>query len=203
MIVEFFRLRKMNNSFCFFLVAFLFLFILTKAQDLPPPVRPLPTANDTLVDNFKLALQAIFTLGIRLQTFLHDEGNENIIVSPFSTALIISQLALGAENDFRKVLIDLLSLPNTHLHENTTLDTFATKNSTEYLPYAQIHLQMRSLLTHLRNPLIKKEFILRESSVLFYSQQLKLKEQFYNLSAHFYETKMYKINFNNPSKAQK
>ncbi|RZB40566.1 Serpin domain containing protein [Asbolus verrucosus] len=142
-------------------------------------VRPLPAANDELVGHFRLALDAVFGIGIRLQAFLQ-EKEKNFLVSPISAAVIIGELILGAEGDFRKELVELLSLPNSHLYENDKIHHYhKDKNRTYDLPYSTLHIQLSNLLKALENS-DRKNFVLKETSALFVNNRVSLKDEYIN-----------------------
>lgn len=168
-------------------------------QEAPPP---LPTPDGTIVEHYKLALEAVFGVGIRLQAFLQEEQNENFLVSPISATVVLGQLILGAEGEFRKQLVELLALPNSHLYENDTYyyhqQKIKTKNNTFALPYSTLHIQLASLLRALQKmPEDHKNFVLKQKSALFIDQKIQLNKTFRKSLKDFYETRIKVFDFQN------
>lgn len=170
-------------------------------------VPPLPAPNPDSVNNFRVALQAVFGVGVRLQAFLlEDKKNENFLVSPISAAVIVGQLILGAEGEFRKQLIDLLALPNIHTYENDVLTYHnQKKNMTFVLPYSTLHIQLSNLLKALESgPDAGKHFILKEKSALFLDHKITLNETFSRGLKRLYEARIHPVDFaSDPTGTQK
>lgn len=181
----------------------LLLVCLTWSQDLPEDIPPLPTADPNVINGYRLALDAIFGMGIRLQALLKNDPFENFLVSPVSAAVIIGQLILGSEGEFRKQLIELLSLPNSHLYENDTFNN-TSKDKNISLPYSTLHLQMYSLLKALEgSSSVAKQFVLNQKSAIFFSNQLRLKDDFKRYIKYFYSVNLRRLDFTkNPAGVQ-
>ncbi|XP_044269042.1 leukocyte elastase inhibitor-like [Tribolium madens] len=163
----------------------------------PGPPPPLPAANEALVEQYKLALEAVFGVGIRLQAFLEGEERENFLVSPISATVILGQLILGAEGEFRKQLVELLALPKGHLYENENYYE-KKKNVTFQLPYSTLHLQLASLVKKLEAANdTKKHFTLKQKSALFIDHSVKLNKTFKMNLQNFYNTKIKMFDFQN------
>ncbi|KAB0795270.1 hypothetical protein PPYR_12109 [Photinus pyralis] len=158
------------------------------------PQKTLPNVQQ----RFGVAIEAIFGVGIRLQVLLDDpstESQRNFLVSPLSATLLLSQLMLGADQDFRIELHNLLSLPNNTDHNQAMIKYYGHHgNKTFKLPYAKLHSQMGNLIRELNKRDHTKSFVLNCSSGLFYNSQFKLLDNFkHNL--HIYETALQPLNF--------
>jgi serine protease inhibitor len=173
------------------------------AQEVP---KPLPSVDDQLVRRFGLALEAVFGVGIRLQAFLQDDKNDNFLVSPISATVVIGQLILGAEGEFRRQLVDLLALPNSHLYENDRIETYSNKTNVScVLPYSTLHVQLSGLLKALEsNPASTKQFILKQKSAAFVDSSVVVKETFQKYLRIFYDARVRIVDFkNNPVKTMR
>lgn len=151
---------------------------------------PIP-ANNTAMDKYGNALEAIFSIGIKLQALIDDkESSQNFLVSPISATVIIGQLMLGAKGAFLEQLRDLLSFTSTN--ENSHL-TWASENKTHTVPHGKFHLELGSLLRHLnRNA---KIFTLKSTNALFYEKTENLRPSFaYNMEK-IYNTQLNALNF--------
>ncbi|KAF5295357.1 hypothetical protein FQR65_LT01547 [Abscondita terminalis] len=173
----------------------IFLSISSTFQSAIPPQSP-----------FGDALEAIFSVGVRLQTLLTDsnkDGPQNFLVSPLSVSLLISQLMLGADKELRQELYNLLSLPKAeNTHHSLIYYHGSKKNTTFYLPYAKFHSQMGNLVRSLETKLVSKSFTLNCSNGLFINSNFRLKENFeHNLE--IYQTEIQPLNFStDPLKSQ-
>lgn len=143
------------------------------------------------------ALEAIFSIAVRLQTLLSDSSRnsiQNFLVSPLSVALLISQLMLGADEELRQQLYNLLSLPKNANPHHALIRYHGFKNTTFNVPYAKFHSQMGNLVRNLETRNNAKSFTLNCSSSLFVNSKLHLKENFeHNLE--IYQTEVQALNF--------
>ncbi|XP_968005.2 serpin B6 [Tribolium castaneum] len=153
---------------------------------------PLPAADKALVEHYKLALEAVFGVGIRLQAFLDGGESDNFLVSPISATVILGQLILGAEGEFRKQLVELLALPKGHLYENDVYYIENKKNVTlQQLPYSTLHLQLSNLLKALESGKDeRKHFMLKQKSALFVDNTVDLNKTFRGNLRNFYQTRI-------------
>lgn len=158
---------------------------------------PVPPTPKQLQESYGYALEAIFSIGVRLQALLEDPNvpsNKNFMTSPLSIALLVGQLMMGAEGRFRRELYNLLSLPEVSDERSTIQYDGKRKNSTYSLPYSKLHVQLGSLVRALEGNEISKSFILNTSNGLFANTNIKLKEEFlYNLE--IYDTDVQYVNF--------
>lgn len=143
------------------------------------------------------ALEAIFGIGVRLQALLVDPNvanTNNFIVSPLSVALMVGQLMMGAEGEFREELYNLLSLPISNDHKHSTIHYYGKKNSTFHVPYARLHSQLGNLMRALEEMKFSKTFTLETANALFVNWDIKLKRDFmHNLL--IYKTTIQGLNF--------
>lgn len=146
---------------------------------------------------YGLALEAIFGMGIRLHVLL-DSSQGNFVVSPLSTTAVIGQLMLGAEGEFQEQLYDLLSLPKKTSFTNSIYHYGKDKKNQSYvLPYSEFHLQLSSLLKTLATRKIGELFTLNLNNALFYNQNLELKNHFKKFLGDLYDSDIEPLDFNN------
>ncbi|KAJ8972551.1 hypothetical protein NQ314_000138 [Rhamnusium bicolor] len=148
------------------------------------------------IEEYGLALEAVFGMGLRLQAILENSGNENFVVSPLSATVIVAQLLLGAEGEFRDKLYELLSLSGHPQHYNIHYYNKDKKNESSTLPYAHIHLQLSSLVKKLQKKKTGELFTLRQSNALFYNESFELNSYFKNNIIMFYDTEITPLDFN-------
>ncbi|XP_047449181.1 serpin peptidase inhibitor, clade F (alpha-2 antiplasmin, pigment epithelium derived factor), member 2b [Mugil cephalus] len=111
--------------------------------------------------SWEASASAIQKLGVQLLQNLETTPDKpNIIISPLSISLALSQLALGAVNETEELLMH-------HLHENT-------------LPC--YHQALRNVLVHLRNR------DLHLATRIFLSPEIEVKQQFVNESRRLYDS---------------
>nr|XP_023017801.1 serpin-Z10-like [Leptinotarsa decemlineata] len=146
------------------------------------------------LDNYGLAIEAIFSLGIRLQAIMDESPNANFVVSPLSTTAIISQLMMGAEGVFQDQLYKLLSLPKPD-HSYMVNNYGKDGNETRLLPYGNFHLQLSALLKTLQRRKPGEKFDLNLSNALFYNQDIELKNDFMKYLYKLYDTEIKALNF--------
>lgn len=137
-------------------------------------------------DEYNLALEAIFSMGIRLQALLYKPNIEdkNFLISPISATTLIAELMLGAEGETLKELHDLISLPND---ENA-------KSVNSKIPYSDLHSQLSRLLSKLNNFTTKKHFSLESPNFLFYNKNELLYSEFLE-RLRMYNTYTYPLDF--------
>ncbi|KAF2882959.1 hypothetical protein ILUMI_23187 [Ignelater luminosus] len=170
-----------------------FLLLLSSSIAHQKPLSPPLTAEQQYGD----ALEAIFSIAVRLQALLEDPdvpSNKNFMISPLSVALIVGQLMLGAEGRFRRDLYNLLSLPETNDEKSTIHYSNKHKNVTYSLPYSKLHLQLGSLVRALEGNAVSKAFTLQTTNGLFTNAGIKLKEEFLH-NLQIYDTDVQYVNF--------
>lgn len=159
----------------------------------------LPNESIKTQQQYALAIEAIFGMGVRLHALLKDDQytSKNFIVSPISVTTVIAQLLLGCEGELREDLYDLLSLPKMN-HQYSTINHYNNQNNESYtLPYSQLHLQLASLLKNLQtNKMNGKQFTLFQHNGAFINNKLKLKSRFKTQLSKFYDTEIYPMDFN-------
>lgn len=152
----------------------------------------LPRSN---FEQYSLALEAIFGMGIRLHTLL-DTSRGNFVVSPLSTTAVIGQLLLGAKGDFQKHLHDLLSLPRKSSYAPIVHHYSKNQVNQSYsLNYTEFHLQLSSLLKTLGKRKAGELFTLNLNNALFYNQNLELKSHFKRFLGDLYDTDIQALDF--------
>lgn len=142
------------------------------------------------------ALEAIFSITLRLHAIMDTSVNENFVVSPISTTAIIAQLMLGAEGEFREELHNLLSLPASTSSFNVTHFT-KERNESQIMPYATFHLQLAILLKHLKIRKPGEHFVLNLDNALFYNEDIDLRTVFTNTLYKIYDTDITPVDFKN------
>lgn len=151
---------------------------------IPVPVNP-RVRND-----YNVALEAIFSMGIRLQALLYNPAlenkHDNFLISPISATTLIAELMLAADDDMAKELHDLLSL--------SQFDKEMFKNTTHIFPYNKLHLQLSGLLQELNSNNTKRHFTLESPSVIFYDKNMSLCEDFLK-KLQLYETYTFPLDF--------
>lgn len=146
---------------------------------------------------YGLALEAIFGMGMRLHTLL-DSSKGNFVVSPLSTTALIGQLMLGAEGEFREHLYELLSLPKKTTFSNNIYHYGKDKKNQSYsLLYSEFHLQLSSLLKTLSTRKVNEQYTLKLNNALFYNQNLELKNHFKKFLGDLYNTDVEPLDFYN------
>lgn len=163
-----------------------------------------PVRNSTLQEKYGEALNAIFGMGIRLQAFLQDHDSENpknFLVSPLSAALIIGQLMLGAEGEFREQLYNLLSLPDEAQPARSAPADLPESPVLRNLPYSNLHFQLGGLVRKLKED-AQKSYQLDTSSALFHNTKYALERDFKNY-LFLYETDVYGLNFTEEPRASR
>ncbi|CAH1156016.1 unnamed protein product [Phaedon cochleariae] len=162
-----------------------------------------PTSTESLLEglvpeeNFKkhgLALEAVFSMGLRLQAIMDTSSKGNFVVSPLSTTAIISQLLMGADGEFESQLYDLLSLPK---QVSLYKVTYRTKkyNETQVMPHANFHLQLSSLVKELRKRKDGELFTLNLDNALFYNEDIELRSFFKRSLEIIYDSDIRPLNF--------
>ena len=177
-----------------YILAILFIQFTTTSLQNPASINKI----NELRKQHGLALEAIFGLGIRLQVLLEDPSTisqSNFLVSPLSVTLLISQLMIGADANFKAELYSLLSLPNNNDHKHDIINYYGNYENTSFtVPYANFHTQLGNLLRKLETNNFLQSFTLNCSNGLFYNQDIKLLHTFaHNL--RIYETEIKKLNF--------
>lgn len=146
---------------------------------LPPQVQPLsttppPARLQILFEKYPNALEAIFGIGLRSSALLADPSvGGNVIISPISITLLLSELMLAADGKVLKNLANLLSL-----RESKYYYIVDSKGRRFPLGYADFHVQLRHLLGEVAKGGMLGNFTLRQSSAMFYDANIVLKEQF-------------------------
>lgn len=147
------------------------------------------------MDEYGLALEAVFGVGLRLHALLDESSTSNFVVSPISATVLVSQLLLGAEGQFRDQLYDLLSLHGQPQHYNVHYFNRNKMNESCALPYAHIHLQLSSLIKKLQRRKTGEQFTLMQSSALFYNKDIELRSYFKNNLIRFYDSEVTPLDF--------
>lgn len=128
-----------------------------------------------LFEKYPDALEAIFGIGLRSSALLADPSiGGNVIVSPISITLLLSELMLAADGKVLKNIASLLSLKDSkyvYVLNNSTGRRFP-------LAYADFHVQLKYLLEDVAKSGRVGNFTLRQSSAVFYDSSIALKEQF-------------------------
>uniref|UniRef100_A0A6P7GD34 Serine protease inhibitor 42Dd-like n=1 Tax=Diabrotica virgifera virgifera TaxID=50390 RepID=A0A6P7GD34_DIAVI len=140
------------------------------------------------------ALEAIFTMGFRLQDILNMSTEQNLVVSPLSTAAIIGQLMIGADGEFREELHELLGLPPSLASFNVTHFS-KERNESQILPYATFHLQLAILIKNLRQRKPGEEFVLNVANAMFYNSDIDLRTVFTSSLNKMYDTDITPLDF--------
>ncbi|XP_018563620.1 serpin B6-like [Anoplophora glabripennis] len=148
------------------------------------------------MDEYGLALEAVFGLGLRLYALLDESSPSNFVVSPISATVIVSQLLLGAEGKFRDQLYDLLSLHGHPQHYSVHYYNRNGKNESTALPYAHIHFQLSSLIKKLQRRKTGEQFMLTQSNALFYNKDIELRSYFKKNLIQFYDSEVTPLDFN-------
>lgn len=134
-----------------------------------------PPRIQLLFDRYPDALEAIFGIGLRSSALLADPAvGGNVIVSPVSITLLLSELMLAADGKVLKNIASLLSLRDSkykYVLNNSTGRRFP-------LAYADFHVQLKYLLEDVVKSGRMGNFTLRQSSAVFYDSSIVLKEQF-------------------------
>lgn len=147
---------------------------------------------------FGLALEAIFGMGIRLHALLDSTTTGNFVVSPLSTTAVIGQLMLGAEGEFQQQLYELLSLPKKNTYTHSIYQYGKDKRNQSYsLRYSEFHLQLSSLLKTLSTRKSGELFTLNLNNGLFYNRNLELKNHFKKFLGDLYNTDIEALDFYN------
>ncbi|XP_072379558.1 serine protease inhibitor 42Dd-like [Diabrotica undecimpunctata] len=140
------------------------------------------------------ALEAIFTMGFRLQDILNMSTEQNLVVSPLSTAAIIGQLMIGADGEFREDLHDLLGLPPSSASFNVTYFG-KERNESLILPYATFHMQLAILIKNLRQRKPGEEFILNLANAMFHNSDIDLRTVFTSSLNKMYDADIVPLDF--------
>lgn len=147
----------------------------TFLTNVPPQPPPPPPRIQLLFEKYPAALEAIFGIGLRSSALLADPSVAgNVIVSPVSITLLLSELMLAADGKVLKNLANLLSLRDSkyvYVVDNSTGQRFP-------LAYADFHVQLKNLLEDVAKSGRLGNFTLRQSSAMFYDTNIILKEQF-------------------------
>ncbi|KAJ8969843.1 hypothetical protein NQ317_017463 [Molorchus minor] len=114
---------------------------------------------------------------------------------PISATVIVAQLLLGAEGEFKEQLHQLLSLPGQQQVYNVQYYN-KIKNETGVLFYAPFHLHLSSLLKKLQRRKVGERFTLNQSNALFYNQNITLNEYFKRHLKGFYDSEIAPLDFN-------
>nr|CAH7721521.1 unnamed protein product [Callosobruchus chinensis] len=123
----------------------------------------------------QILLEGIYGMGFRLQKML-DNGSPNFVISPLSTVLIIGQLMLGAEG-------------------------YGKGDNKTNLPYTEFHLELSELVKTLQERRGDELFKLDQNNALFYSEAIKLNEQFQMYIDRFYDTEIKSLDFKGDAKS--
>ncbi|CAG9862135.1 unnamed protein product [Phyllotreta striolata] len=165
----------------------------------PPPSDSddfLQVVTKSAYDKYGLALEAIFSMGLRLQGIMDTSTEDNFVVSPLSTTAIIGQMLLGANGEFREQLYQLLSLPKmTTSFRVTYYNQYKGQNDTQVLPYAMFHMQLAALIKELRHRKPGEEFVLTLDNALFHEQRIRLNEVFEHSLNNLYHTEITPLDF--------
>ncbi|KAJ8959966.1 hypothetical protein NQ318_009399 [Aromia moschata] len=145
-------------------------------------------------DEYGFALDAIFGVCIRLQAMLNQSTPRNFVVSPVSATVIVAQLLLGAEGEFKDHLYDLLSLPE-YLQHRYSIKYPNKNNESSTLYHAKFHFHLSSLLKKLQKRKDGEEFTLNQSNALFYNEELTLNAYFKRFMKSFYNSEITPLNF--------
>ncbi|KAG5889829.1 hypothetical protein JTB14_023154 [Gonioctena quinquepunctata] len=151
-------------------------------------------------EDYGLALEAIFSLGIRLQAILETSTSPNFVISPLSTTALVSELMMGADGVFQEQLYKLLSLPKTE-HTYTVNEFSKEGNQTRALPYANFHFQLSCLIKALRTRKVGEQFDLNLDNALFYNQNIELRNDFKKNLYRFYNTEIKALDFQKDAKS--
>ncbi|KAJ8920139.1 hypothetical protein NQ315_011798 [Exocentrus adspersus] len=144
---------------------------------------------------YGLALEAVFGIGIRLQALLDSSTPSNFVVSPVSATVIVTQLLLGAEGEFRRQLYDLLSLPGHAPYDNLVYYNRNKRNETCVVPYALMHLHVSSMLRKLQKRKTGELYTLNLANALFYNKDIQLRNCFRRSMAQFYDSQINPLDF--------
>lgn len=148
--------------------------------------------------DYREAIDAIYSITVRLEALLTSNSTQqkNFLVSPLSAAIVIGQLMIGAEGEFREELYNLLSIPKEH--QNDTIIKYSSQNGTssQTIPYGLLHLQLGSLMRKFKKISAgNNSFTLEVSNAFFYNSPLRLKESFKRPLVDFYDTDVVPVNF--------
>lgn len=162
-------------------------------------ILPILDLSSRIRQDYNLALEAIFSMGVRLAALL-DKPNlrdRNFLISPISATTLIAELMLGANGETLEELHDLISLPNDKDSSRLLFD----------LPYKNLHSQLSKLLKKLNadglNDNNDKQFDFKSSNVLFHDKNVTLYEEFFKNLFDLYNAHVMPLDFvNNPIESQ-
>lgn len=181
------------------LLAFLLLLTVSYTQDFHPYVGPnqkSPSMSTRFGVKYDEALEAIFSVAVRLEALLSDLGaknSKNFMVSPLSMAVAVGELMLGARGKLQEQLYELLVIDSANINRS---ESVRHVNYGNHIPYHALHEQLGDLMQNLqKRGIVGKSYSLKTASVLFKQYNLQLNEEYRNNVKKYYGTEVKDVDF--------
>ncbi|GLV44480.1 Serpin 28Dc [Carabus blaptoides fortunei] len=150
-------------------------------------------------EKYDEALEAIFSVAVRLEALLSDTGvktSQNFMVSPLSMAVAVGELMLGARGVLQQQLYELLVV-DSQANRSQSVRHIKHENNTD-IPYYALHEQLGDLMQNLQERgAVSNTYTLKTASVLFAQQNLSVNDDFRTNIKKFYGTNIEELDFKN------
>lgn len=181
------------------ILSFLLVPTVSYTQDFQPYVGPnqrSPSMSTRFGIKYDEALEAIFSVAVRLEALLSDLGaknSKNFMVSPLSMAVAVGELMLGARGKLQQQLYDLLVIDSVNVNRSESVRHASNGNQ---IPFSALHEQLGDLMQNLqKRGIVGKSYSLKTASVLFKQYNLQLNEEYRKNVKKYYGTEIKDVDF--------